>query len=144
MHCLTPRCCLSHSDTRVNAPGTRALSSRVHSAGPAHVHSWVAIKFQQRDPWDMDEKRRKRQEEGGFAAKGSFKSVVLHCFIALNTSSLQIAGLRSFLRCGGACSVSKRFLFLFCKTYMHLLSVASLVRALLNGTHLSCFLAHFR
>lgn len=109
MHCLTPHCCLSHSDTRVNAPGTRALSGRVHSAGPAHVHSWVAIKSPQRDPWDMDERRRKREEEGGFVAKGFLKSVALHCLVALNTLPSQTAGLRSFFRCA-ACSLSEIFL----------------------------------
>lgn len=66
-HCL-PRC-LSHSDTRVSAPGTGALSGRVHSAGPAHVHSWDAIKSQQSDPWVMDERRRKREEEGASLLK---------------------------------------------------------------------------
>lgn len=49
--------------------GTRALSSSVHSAEPAHVHSWDAIKSQQGDPWDMDEK----QGGGGSVVKPLFQ-----------------------------------------------------------------------
>lgn len=59
---LPPRCCLSHSDTRVNAPRTWALSSRVHSAGPAHAHSWDAIKSQQSGPWAKEVRRRRERE----------------------------------------------------------------------------------
>lgn len=99
--------------------------------------SWDAIKSQQSDPWVIDERRSKREEEGGFG-KGCFKSVTLCCLVALNTLLLQTEGLGSFVTCS-SCSFTKMFSSLsFCKTFMTLFLVTAPVQAMLTGTSLVC------
>lgn len=111
-HCLPPPYCLSLCDTRVNAPGTWALSGRVHSAGPAHVHSWDDIKSQQSDPWVMNERRRKREEEGASLLKDPLN--LLRCTAWLPSTlchyKLEVSGALS----GVVLAHLQRFLFNFC------------------------------
>lgn len=86
------------TDTQVKAPGTRDLLCRVHSAGPGCVHSCDAIKSQQSDSWDKDERKGDAKMGRSDFAKRSFKSAMLHCLAALNGLPWQTESVRAL--CG--------------------------------------------